>query len=47
LDDERHDEVIHVESPSILECEVWLDVFIAGIESSSEVFFFLSFDKEF
>lgn len=46
LDDERHYELVHVESPSILESEVWLHVFIAGIKGGCEEFLLVSLDKE-
>lgn len=46
LDDERHNKFIHVESPSILESEVWLHIFIAGIEGSCEEFLLVPLDEE-
>eukprot|EP00178_Gracilaria_changii_P012287 TRINITY_DN34834_c0_g2_i2.p1 TRINITY_DN34834_c0_g2~~TRINITY_DN34834_c0_g2_i2.p1 ORF type:complete len:131 (+),score=6.96 TRINITY_DN34834_c0_g2_i2:222-614(+) len=47
LDHERHNKVIHVESPGIFKSKVRFDILIASIESCSKEFFFFSFNKEF
>ena len=46
MDDERHDKFVHVESPGILKGKVRFDILVAGIESGSEEFLLLLFNKE-
>ena len=46
LNHEGHDEIVHVEPPSILQCKVGLDILVASVQSGSEELFFLSLHKE-
>lgn len=47
MDNERHHEIIHVESPSVFESKIRLNVFVASVKSSSKVLFFFSLHEEF